>query len=234
MAMAWVPKWRERVMMTENLERTQERAKGTSRIEELKRKQLKLTHKIQWHEEEYDRAVREASLRRAPTQNGSDRRRFTSNAQAEHKSELALRPPDRQIFSRMYSKVDRDCWRLDESRHWYCKNASDDVIPDMELESFGFTAVGKPGKTWRGTALAKQEFPALAPVPPQVRESRSAAQMRLTAHKPPPTPHHWSDHNNLLAMQSAKAKEHPLQGNINMCVFFSLPKPSILNLNPKP
>ena len=42
-------------------------------------------------------AVKEASLRRAPTQNGSDRRRFTDFAKSEHKSELALRPPDRQV-----------------------------------------------------------------------------------------------------------------------------------------
>lgn len=50
--------------------------------------------------------------------------------------------PMTQIFSRLYSKVDKDCWRLDESRYWYTKNASDAVIPDMELESYGFTAIG--------------------------------------------------------------------------------------------
>lgn len=50
--------------------------------------------------------------------------------------------PITQIFSRLYSKVDKDCWRLDESRSWYTKNASDAVIPDMELESYGFTAIG--------------------------------------------------------------------------------------------
>ena len=56
----------------------------------------------------------------------------------------------------MYSKVDRDCWRLDESRQWYCKNASDEVIPDMELESYGFTAIGVYLALWRGScALAR-------------------------------------------------------------------------------
>ena len=59
--------------------------------------QLKLSQKIQWHEEEYDRAVKEVSLRRAPTQNGSDRRRYLAFAQGEATSELALRPPDRQV-----------------------------------------------------------------------------------------------------------------------------------------
>lgn len=206
-------------MGKEDLSRSTIRNKNTSRIEELKRKQLKLSQKIQWHEEEYDRAVTTASMRRRPTQNGSDRRRYLSFAHAEHDSELALRPPDRQIFSRVYSKVDRDCWRLDESRHWYTKNASDDVIPDMELQSFGFTAIGKPGPTWRGSALAKLEFPSLESLPPPRRESRSAAQNRLTAYDPPPTPHHWSDHNNLLAMQTAKSALHPLAGNMTVCAL---------------
>lgn len=60
---------------------------------------------------------------------------------------------------------------------------------------------GKPASTWRGNSLAKQDFPNLNPLPPAKRESRSAAQARLTAHLPPPTPHHWSDHDNLLAAQ---------------------------------
>ena len=97
MVVAWVEKWRERVVRKENLDRSTTRAKGTARIEELKRKQLKLSQKIQWHEEEYDRAVTAASLRRAPTQNGSDRRKYLSFAHAEHASELALRPSDRQV-----------------------------------------------------------------------------------------------------------------------------------------
>ena len=63
-------------------------------------------------------AVYEASLRRAPTQNGSDRRRYLAAAHEEHSSQLALRPSARQIFSRLYSKVDKDVWRLDESRLW--------------------------------------------------------------------------------------------------------------------
>jgi hypothetical protein len=97
MVVAWVEKWRERVVRTENLDRSMTRAKGAARIEELKRKQLKLSQKIQWHEEEYDRAVTAASLRRAPTQNGSDRRKYLAFAHAEHTSELALRPSDRQV-----------------------------------------------------------------------------------------------------------------------------------------
>jgi hypothetical protein len=60
---------------------------------------------------------------------------------------------------------------------------------------------GKPASTWRGTALAKLDFPPLNPLPPTTRESRSAAQTRLTANMPPPTPYHWSDHDNLLATQ---------------------------------
>ena len=44
-------------------------------------------------------AVTAASLRRAPTQNGSDRRKYLSFAHAEHASELALRPSDRQVRS---------------------------------------------------------------------------------------------------------------------------------------
>eukprot|EP00277_Geminigera_cryophila_P018226 CAMPEP_0179460374 /NCGR_PEP_ID=MMETSP0799-20121207/43445_1 /TAXON_ID=46947 /ORGANISM="Geminigera cryophila, Strain CCMP2564" /LENGTH=102 /DNA_ID=CAMNT_0021262603 /DNA_START=20 /DNA_END=328 /DNA_ORIENTATION=+ len=87
----------------------------------------------------------------------------------------------------------------------------------MELESFGFTAIGKPGPNWRGSALARQEFPALQPILPHARESRSAAQNRLTAHHPPPTPYHWSNHDSLLGMQTAKAALHPLAGNISVC-----------------
>ena len=42
-------------------------------------------------------AVREANLRRAPGQNGNARRTYLSFAHAEAASELALRPPDRQV-----------------------------------------------------------------------------------------------------------------------------------------
>lgn len=78
MVVAWVEKWRERVIRTENLDKSTSRTKSIARIEELKRKQvrfttctmcmrievadrehlqLKLSQKIQWHEEEYDRGT---------------------------------------------------------------------------------------------------------------------------------------------------------------------------------
>jgi len=83
-----------------------------------------------------------ASLRKAPTQNGSQRRGFIASAQMEHRSELALRPPDRQIYSRVYSKVDKDRWRLDEARTWYNKKADERREPWLPLESYGYKAVG--------------------------------------------------------------------------------------------
>jgi hypothetical protein len=55
--MAWVPKWRERVIGTEDSLRSTVRSKNSSRIDALKRKQLKLSQKISWHEEEYDRGA---------------------------------------------------------------------------------------------------------------------------------------------------------------------------------
>jgi hypothetical protein len=39
--------------------------------------------------------------------------------------------------------------------------------------------VGHPGDTWRGTAMAKQDFPALAPLAPHSRESRSGEYQNL-------------------------------------------------------
>lgn len=42
-------------------------------------------------------AVTAANMRRRPTQNGSDRRRYLSFAHAQQASELALRPSDRQV-----------------------------------------------------------------------------------------------------------------------------------------
>ena len=40
----------------------------------------------------------DASLRKAPTQNGSQSRQFIAYAQMDQKSELALRPSDRQVL----------------------------------------------------------------------------------------------------------------------------------------
>jgi hypothetical protein len=40
MVVAWIPKWRERVVRTENLDKSAARVKGVARVEELKRKQV--------------------------------------------------------------------------------------------------------------------------------------------------------------------------------------------------
>ena len=223
--MAWIPKWRERVVRNEDASAHEKRTKNAVRVEKLKDKQRKLAQKIQWHEEEYDRHVYEAKgIGAGKRRSGADQKRYLAFAHDEHASELALRAPDRQIFSRLYSKVDRDNWRLDESRYWYNKNASGSVAPDIDLESYGFTAVAKPGdfasgrtlQRWTGP-LAQQDFPPLQLAQERPRESISAMQRRVTAHQPPPTPHHWSDFNNHLQSQTAKREAHPLCGRIDLC-----------------
>ena len=74
------------------------------------------------HEEAYEAFVRDASLRKFPNQNGSNRKRFTDFVHWDQKSELQLRASDRRIFSRTYSKFDENFWKTsigDDLREWY-------------------------------------------------------------------------------------------------------------------
>ena len=136
----WVEPWRQRLVQNENKFCQEQRCILRKSISVLEKKKLRLTKAIQRqavervliydsliiprcrHEESYDAYVKEASLRNAPNQNGSNRTKFLNFASREHKSEIELRPSDRQIFSRFYSKVDENFWRSpigDELRSWY-------------------------------------------------------------------------------------------------------------------
>lgn len=75
-----------------NREREEEKA--------LKRERARNREMLQSHPHttHTSTAVTAANMRRRPTQNGSDRRRYLSFAHAQHASELALRPSDRQVL----------------------------------------------------------------------------------------------------------------------------------------
>jgi hypothetical protein len=195
-----------------------------AKVDALRKKQLKLTHVIQGNEENYQALVKEASLRRAPTQNGSARRAYLDTVHKEHSFQMAQRPPDRRIYSRLYSKVDDFTWQLDEQRYWYTRNAADADAPDMPLQSYGFKAVWMPGdgpsNDMTGAlnrTLTKPSY--LAPLPPSPkRESISAMQRRAVAKMPPRLGEdiHWSNDIATREFQVQQRTQHPLYGRIDI------------------
>lgn len=223
--MSWVPRWRTRVISAETGEKKEARERHYARLNGENRKQLALVKKIDQHKAAYDKLVLEASLRRAPTQNGSARKAFLDMAKAEHDSQFALRPPDRQLFSRFYTTVDQSVWKMDEVRHWYNNKAKDDDEPDLELESYGYKAVGIPSEKraatirFHSTAHSRPfgSTKLLLPLHDGPRESVSAAQTRIFAKQPPPTPHHWLHFDLHLQHQKEKIKQNPMYGRLDVC-----------------
>lgn len=170
--------------------------------------------------------VKEASLRRAPTQNGSARRAYLDTVHKEHGFQMAQRPPDRQIFSRLYSKVDDFQWQLDELKEWYVRNANEKDSPDMPLQSYGFKAVWMPGngpstemtKTLNST-MATQKASYLVPLPPPApRESISSMQRRTVAKMPPKLDAgiHWSNDIANVEFQTRQREQHPMYGRLDI------------------
>ena len=110
--MSWVPKWRDRLISVESDEKKAQRESLHTRLEGLRKKQVSLVHKIQDHEEGYERIALNASRMRMPNQNGSGRRKYLADASVDYKREISLRPSDRQLYARMYSSVDNFTWKV--------------------------------------------------------------------------------------------------------------------------
>mmetsp|Transcript_24238 Transcript_24238/g.46997 ORF Transcript_24238/g.46997 Transcript_24238/m.46997 type:complete len:237 (+) Transcript_24238:70-780(+) len=224
--MSWIPRWRDRVIRAESDTKKAQRDQLGKKVENLQKKQLKLTHVIQHNEEEYQRLVKEASMRRAPTQNGSARRAYLDSVSTEHGFQKSLRPPDRMIFSRMYSKVDDYTWQLDELKEWYSRNARPEDVPDMPLQHYGFKAVWKAGdeKSQKAldsyTALYANKTPQyLAPLPPPgPRESISSMQRRIVAKQTPDSSAgiHWSNDIAHNANQARQREVNPMYGRLDV------------------
>jgi hypothetical protein len=129
--MSWVPKWRDRLVMTESQEKKAQRESLHTRLENLRKKQTLLVHKIQDSQEDYERIAEHAARTRLPNQNGSGRRKFLETAAVEQKAQKALRPSDRQLYARMYSSVANFIWKVRPSfvlcyiRHVLCPICTD-------------------------------------------------------------------------------------------------------------
>jgi hypothetical protein len=120
--------WRERLhRQDENSEASAMNKKKC--LAKLHKTVDKLAIKVYVQKEKTDTVKRdnEKARRHELCENG--RNHFRTKAKLHTIAEMAVNPPDRELFARLYSKTDDKTWKIAETRAWYDSVWSSSELP---------------------------------------------------------------------------------------------------------
>ena len=107
--------WRER-LQKEDAESTQKRKKHMSNLHQSIKN---LAIRVYEQKEKADDVRRSTVLARMHDICENGRNHFRTKARLHTTAEMAINPADRELYAKLYSKVDEKIWNIAETRSWY-------------------------------------------------------------------------------------------------------------------
>ena len=111
--------WRERLRKNEEEVSHNSSQKKSKHLTKLRENVQHLAIKVFEQKEKTDRLKETTKMSRMHDICENGRNHFLTKSRLNTIAEMAVNPADRELFARLYSRVDNKIWNISETRSWY-------------------------------------------------------------------------------------------------------------------